>query len=159
MPTMLITTDDLQKLVDIAKYAVQRVDARKADPARLHEIDGILLHTASTIAERIARTHADGPFIAAAHNLGLDSMDWDFDDDPIVSHGSAGAYVQVWRWISNEEAGVAEVAACHKCGVETPIDELDAKDDGTGNFTILECPDCYGPGWTPAKVRDKEGVA
>lgn len=38
---------------------------------------------------------------------------------------------------------------CHKCMTPTDIDELDAKDDGTGSFTILECEKCYGAGWQP----------
>jgi len=36
---------------------------------------------------------------------------------------------------------------CHKCQLLFPIDELDAKDRGDGNFTILECKNCYGPGF------------
>jgi len=44
----------------------------------------------------------------------------------------------------------SEKLDCSKCGKPTPIDLLDAKDDGTGNFTILECQSCYGPGWLPA---------
>ena len=42
-----------------------------------------------------------------------------------------------------------EQTACHKCGEQTEIDLLDSKDDGSGNFTILECRHCYGPGWSP----------
>jgi len=41
---------------------------------------------------------------------------------------------------------------CSKCGEQTPAYLLDVKDDGTGNFTILECERCYGPGWLPAFV-------
>jgi NAD-dependent SIR2 family protein deacetylase len=40
-------------------------------------------------------------------------------------------------------------ANCHACGGRFHIDELDAKDDGTGNYTILECRECYGPGFVP----------
>ena len=42
-----------------------------------------------------------------------------------------------------------DTAKCHKCGETMHIDLLDAKDDGTGNYTILECRECYGPGWVP----------
>lgn len=43
-----------------------------------------------------------------------------------------------------------ELFPCDKCQTLTDINLLDAKDDGTGNFTILECRACYGPGWVPA---------
>lgn len=36
---------------------------------------------------------------------------------------------------------------CHSCGELTHINKLDGKDDGTGNYTLLECADCYGPGY------------
>lgn len=49
---------------------------------------------------------------------------------------------------------VNDTAPCHTCGALTPIDELDAKDDGTGNYTILECEKCYGPGWLPARLNN-----
>lgn len=38
---------------------------------------------------------------------------------------------------------------CSACGRMTPPTLIDAKDDGTGNFTVLECPACYGEGWQP----------
>ena len=49
-----------------------------------------------------------------------------------------------------------DIHRCHKCGTPTHINLLDAKDDGTGNFTILECETCYGPGWEPACGATKE---
>lgn len=49
-----------------------------------------------------------------------------------------------------EGTGTAEAAHCGSCGQLTALDLLDAKDDGTGNFTILHCRACYGPGWLPA---------
>lgn len=42
-----------------------------------------------------------------------------------------------------------ELINCSKCKTPTPIELLDAKNDGTGNYTILECRTCYGPGWAP----------
>ncbi len=45
--------------------------------------------------------------------------------------------------------GQKEIINCDKCGEPTPINLIDGKDDGTGNFTILECRSCYGPGWAP----------
>lgn len=38
---------------------------------------------------------------------------------------------------------------CHECGRPTPLALLDAKDDGSGDFSILHCKACYGPGWLP----------
>lgn len=39
---------------------------------------------------------------------------------------------------------------CDCCGRLTHIEILDARPPGgdeTADFTILECPDCYGPGY------------
>jgi hypothetical protein len=35
-----------------------------------------------------------------------------------------------------------------------PLNLLDGKDDGTGDFNILACRDCYGPGWRPMRRAD-----
>jgi len=48
---------------------------------------------------------------------------------------------------------ITDLRPCHGCGTPTHIDLLDAKDDGTGDFTILECRKCYGPGWAPFLAR------
>lgn len=45
-------------------------------------------------------------------------------------------------------------APCSCCKKPTPLRLLDAKDDGTGNFTILECQECYGPDWQPTSASD-----
>lgn len=56
---------------------------------------------------------------------------------------------------------MSETQLCSKCGLPTHINDLDAKDDGTGNYTILECGDCYGPGyrttegWTEMGARTR----
>ena len=42
-----------------------------------------------------------------------------------------------------------DILYCHSCGKANHIHLIDAKDDGTGNYTILECQDCYGDGWSP----------
>lgn len=44
-----------------------------------------------------------------------------------------------------------DVFACHACGKLEHIDDLDGKDDGTGEFTRLECAACYGPGYAKAR--------
>ncbi|CCG43237.1 hypothetical protein [Magnetospirillum molischianum] len=44
---------------------------------------------------------------------------------------------------------MADKIACQKCGRKWHPHLIDAKDDGTGNFTILEGPCCYGPNWVP----------
>ncbi len=36
---------------------------------------------------------------------------------------------------------------CDGCGVEEAAELVDAKDDGTGNFTVMQCIACYGPGY------------
>lgn len=48
---------------------------------------------------------------------------------------------------------------CSKCGKVWHLHLLDAKDDGTGNFEILEGPCCYGVGWTACTtVAGHEGL-
>jgi hypothetical protein len=46
-----------------------------------------------------------------------------------------------------------DVIACDKCGKPEHLELLDSKDDGSGNFTILQCVACYGPGWNPMATR------
>jgi hypothetical protein len=45
-----------------------------------------------------------------------------------------------------------EYLTCSKCSAQVDVDLLDGKDDGTGNFNILECEVCYGPGWCPSVI-------
>jgi hypothetical protein len=47
-----------------------------------------------------------------------------------------------------------DVIPCHGCGRPTHLNLLDGKDDGTGDFNILACRDCYGPGWRPMRRAD-----
>jgi hypothetical protein len=47
-----------------------------------------------------------------------------------------------------------DIHPCHKCRRPTHLRLLDGKDDGTGDFTILECQDCYGPDWLPVAQAD-----
>jgi len=37
---------------------------------------------------------------------------------------------------------------CAKCGVKWPAGLIDAKHSKGGNYERLECPECYGPGWS-----------
>ena len=46
---------------------------------------------------------------------------------------------------------------CAACRRPTVVELIDGKDDGTGNFTVLHCPDCYGPGWAPIGPEFVEG--
>jgi hypothetical protein len=41
------------------------------------------------------------------------------------------------------------IGQCHICGCHENIELLDARDDGTGQFELIECIACYGPGWLP----------
>lgn len=50
------------------------------------------------------------------------------------------------KWEGKDESKW-DWTACHSCKRLTPMHLLDGKDDGTGNFNILECRDCYGEGW------------
>jgi hypothetical protein len=53
------------------------------------------------------------------------------------------------RTLTPDRSVTSSYLSCDACGTLTHIDLLDGKDDGTGNFTILECRKCYGPGWAP----------
>ncbi len=48
---------------------------------------------------------------------------------------------------------IQDIFPCHKCNEMTHIDDLDAKDDGTGNFLLLECEKCYGEGYVSAEEQ------
>ncbi len=60
---------------------------------------------ATMLASKAQRSEADKQFIAALPQL--DDSDFDVDDEPVVSVSEEGAYIMVWRWVANEEAGVA----------------------------------------------------
>jgi hypothetical protein len=49
-----------------------------------------------------------------------------------------------------------EMLPCMKCHQPTHIDLIDGKDDGTGNFNILECWECYGPDWRPLSLGQEK---
>lgn len=49
---------------------------------------------------------------------------------------------------AQREATAGDLIGCHKCAERWPACLIDGKDDGTGDFTILQCPPCYGPGWS-----------
>lgn len=46
------------------------------------------------------------------------------------------------------------LARCTKCNVLENINLLDGKDDGSGDFNLLECIRCYGPDWLPTSECD-----
>lgn len=66
---------------------------------------------AAEIGEQLAAT-VDGDedkakFIAAANDL-YASDELEFDEKPVVSIGDGGAFVQCWRWVTNEQAGLTD---------------------------------------------------
>ena len=77
------------------------------------------------------RRHADAYRSAVEVKDGEIEMDPDaevsFGDDP-------GAYVQVWAWVSNAQAGLTTEITCMSCGDTTNSDD---SPDGE------RCPDCY----------------
>lgn len=64
---------------------------------------------AATITDRVAEQRTPE---AQQYRDGLPYLsegDWDVDGDAIVSAGAdEGAYVMVWRWVSNDDAGIKE---------------------------------------------------
>ena len=61
---------------------------------------------ATMLASKAQRTPMDRQFIKALPPL--DENDFSADDQPVVSISQDGAYVMVWRWISNEDAGLVD---------------------------------------------------
>ncbi|MGD9781137.1 MAG: hypothetical protein AB7V14_03185 [Kiritimatiellia bacterium] len=59
---------------------------------------------ASMINAKARRSKNDVRYVAALPSLG--DFDFDVDDEPVVSSGEGGAYVMVWRWVSDDQAGV-----------------------------------------------------
>ena len=50
------------------------------------------------------------------------------------------------------------LGTCDKCGKQENINLLDSKDDGSGDFTILECIACYGSLWQPCGSAFEESI-
>ena len=48
-----------------------------------------------------------------------------------------------------EECYQKSFIPCHSCGALTHLEDIDGKDDGSGDFNILECEKCYGEGYAP----------
>ena len=59
---------------------------------------------ANMLATKAQRSKNDFKFINAISLL--DDSEFDIDDEPVVSASGEGAYVMVWRWVSNDDAGV-----------------------------------------------------
>lgn len=56
---------------------------------------------AQSIRQKATRSRLDRMY---AEHVALGSDDeFDHDDEPIVSQGATGAYVQVWRWVYKDE--------------------------------------------------------
>ena len=64
---------------------------------------------AEMVAEKAKRSEHDLKFIEGIPCLG--DCDYDVDDCPVVSASEDGAYVLVWRWVTNEEAGIVSPVA------------------------------------------------
>ena len=63
---------------------------------------------AEMVAEKAKRSEHDLKFIEGIPAL---DCDYDVDDCPVVSASEDGAYVLVWRWVTNEEAGIVSPVA------------------------------------------------
>jgi len=63
-----------------------------------------------SLAQKIAscsqRSETDRQFIAGLPDLY--ENDFAVDDDPIVSPSDIGAYVMVWCWVNNADAGIPD---------------------------------------------------
>lgn len=103
---ILLSCHDLRRLLQIANAATNSIDRTALPPHQLKHTDRFLAQIDDRLAAWKIQAAENRAFADAARNLHLDECVWDHDDEPIVSRGDDGAYVQVWRWISNEEAGV-----------------------------------------------------
>ena len=88
-----------------------------------------LLASGGYISDLIERTQKagaekDARYLQTAKDNHYSEGDLEFDDGAVVSVSDEGAYVQGWKWISDEEAGVDSY--CAVCGAET-------------TFTITRC--------------------
>jgi hypothetical protein len=73
---------------------------------------------------------------------------WSFDDgEEVCIPNDLGTKIEELR-AQLKAANIIDHHKCMKCEEYTHIDDLDGKDDGSGNFTILHCAKCYGPGYT-----------
>lgn len=59
---------------------------------------------ADMLVSKAQRSKTDFKFISATSLI--DDSDFEIDDEPVVSASEEGAYVMVWRWVSNGDAGV-----------------------------------------------------
>ena len=64
---------------------------------------------AEMVAEKAKRSEQDLKFIEGIP--ALDDCDYHVGDCPVVSASEGGAYVLVWRWVTNEEAGIVSPVA------------------------------------------------
>jgi hypothetical protein len=56
---------------------------------------------AQMIRQKANRSRLDRLY--AEHVTLGSNNEFDHDDDPVVSQGASGAYVQVWRWVCKDE--------------------------------------------------------
>jgi hypothetical protein len=112
---------EAQTVAAIAELAsLQKAEAIDVDqlPALCKGVDWVLVKTAMDLltgtfsegyrilAERSAEEGHEAYIEAARENYHRDG-ELEFDDPTVVSTGGdPGAYVQCWRWVTDEEAGV-----------------------------------------------------
>lgn len=63
---------------------------------------------AKKMQERLDEESSLKCFKDAAHSAHHLDGECEIDDDAVVSDSEAGAYVQAWIWVSNEEAGIPD---------------------------------------------------
>ena len=83
---------------------------------------------AEMVAEKAKRSEHDLKFIEGIP--ALDDCDYHVGDCPVVSASEGGAYVLVWRWVTNEEAGIVSPVA----SLGSPVASLVSP--GAKNFTM-----------------------
>lgn len=88
---IILYKEDIQSIIDVLLSSGHHALAGRID-AKAH------------------RSKTDSQYIAALPSLADD--DFDVDDEPVVAAGEEGAYVMVWHWITNEQAGIHAPQVC-----------------------------------------------
>jgi hypothetical protein len=103
-------SDKQKEYITLSKE--ERLKLYKKDRNNLIRIGAdILGHDAGDVLLELGEEESSGisrieQFRGAARKYfikNLDENDWDIDDTPVVFIGENGAYVQMWRWFSNED--------------------------------------------------------
>ncbi|HIV77298.1 MAG TPA: hypothetical protein H9899_07220 [Candidatus Sphingomonas excrementigallinarum] len=88
---------------------------------------------AEIIRERIAWYNAPDANDQRYRDAVQTNNELEMDDDAVTSVGDEGAFVMTWTYVSNEEAGIEDEAACRTEGCDGDPDDGEGFDGFCGN--------------------------